>query len=215
MHLSRLSEDLIIYSTQEFSFVTLSDEFTTGSSIMPQKKNPDMLELIRGKCGVIYSHLMALLSILKGLPLTYNRDLQEDKKPLFESIKDYMSSLAIMGKIIDTMELNKTKMEESARSNFSTATDLADYLTFKGLPFRESHKIVGEIVLYASENKKDLLDLTLNEYKNFSEYVDSDIYDYIDIYKSVNRKASYGGTSKLRVEEQIKEGKIFLKENEG
>jgi argininosuccinate lyase len=214
MHLSRLSEDLIIFSTKEFSFVTLSDEFTTGSSIMPQKKNPDMLELIRGKCGVIYGHLMSLLTLLKGLPLSYNRDLQEDKKSLFESIKDYTNSLAIIDKIIDTMELNKSKMEESARSNFSTATDLADYLTFKGLPFRESHKIAGEIVLYASENYMSLTDITLAEFKNFSEYINSDIYDYIDIYNSVNRKASYGGTSKSRVDEQIKEGRNFIKENE-
>jgi len=196
MHLSRLSEDLIIYSTSEFSLITLSDEFTTGSSIMPQKKNPDMLELTRGKCGIIYGHLMSLLTLLKGLPLSYNRDLQEDKKPLFESIKDYMNSLIVIRKIVDTMELNKAKMETSAKSNFSTATDLADYLTFKGLPFRESHRVVGAIVLYASENKKELTDITLDEYKKFSELIDSDVYEYIDVYNSVNRKKAYGGTSK-------------------
>ena len=127
MHLSRMSEDFIIYSTKEFSFLILSDEFTTGSSIMPQKKNPDMLELIRGKCAIIYGHSMSLLVLLKDLPLSYNRDLQEDKKPLFDAIKDYMNSLNIMRKIIDTVKLNKSRMEESAKSNYSTATDLADY----------------------------------------------------------------------------------------
>jgi argininosuccinate lyase len=214
MHLSRLSEDLIIYSTKEFSFITLSDEFTTGSSIMPQKKNPDMLELIRGKCGSIYGRLMALLAILKGLPLSYNRDLQEDKKPLFDTIKEYTQTLIVIKKLIDTMELNKTKMEESAKSNFSTATDLADYLTSKGLPFRDAHRIVGNIVLYALESNKTLLDITIDEYKNFAPCIDKDIYEHIDIYNSINRKLSYGGTAMIRVQEQIGEAKKFIKENE-
>ena len=214
MHLSRLSEDLIIYSTKEFSFITLSDEFTTGSSIMPQKKNPDMLELIRGKCGSTYGQLMALLTILKGLPLSYNRDLQEDKKPLFDTIKEYTQTLVVIRKVIDTMELNKSKMEESAKSSFSTATDLADYLTSKGLPFRDAHRIVGNIVLYALECKKTLLDLTIDEYKNFAHCIDKDVYEHIDIYNSVNRKLSYGGTAMIRVQEQIGEAKNFIKENE-
>lgn len=213
MHLSRLSEDFIIYSTKEFSFLTLSDEFTTGSSIMPQKRNPDMLELIRGKCAIIYGNLLSLLALLKGLPLSYNRDLQEDKKPLFGAIKDYMDTLNIMRKIIDSVELNKKRMKEVARTNYSTATDLADYLTFKGIPFREAHRIVGNIVLYASENKKELMDISLEEYKNFSKDIDNDIYEYINVENSINRKISYGGTAKNRVKEQIEEAKKFINAN--
>jgi argininosuccinate lyase len=213
MHLSRMSEDFIIYATKEFSFLTLSDKFTTGSSIMPQKKNPDMLELIRGKSAKAYGCLISLLVLLKGLPLSYNRDLQEDKKPLFDAINDYSQSLNIMKKIIDTAKLNKEKMAQAAQSNYSTATDLADYLTLKGMPFRDAHRVVGNIVLYASERGKDLIELSLEEYKDFSDIIESDIYEYINIHNSINRKNSYGGTSKKQVEEQINVAKKFIDAN--
>ncbi len=205
MHASRLAEDFIIYSSQEFSFVELSDEFSTGSSIMPQKKNPDSLELIRGKTGRIYGNLFALLTIMKGLPLAYNRDMQEDKEALFDTIDNCFMIIDILTKLIGKITINKEEIEKSLDKGFITATDLADYLALHQIPFREAHKIAGNIVLYAINNKKTLKELALDEYKSFSEQINEDIYDYIDYKRSVDKRKSYGGTARANVLKQIEE----------
>ncbi len=205
MHASRLAEDFIIYSSQEFSFIELSDEFSTGSSIMPQKKNPDSLELIRGKTGRIYGNLFALLTIMKGLPLAYNRDMQEDKEALFDTIDNCFMIIDILTKLVDKITINKEEIEKSLDKGFITATDLADYLALHQIPFREAHKIAGNLVLYAINNKKTLKELTLDEYKSFSEQINEDIYDYIDYKRSVDKRKSYGGTSRANVLKQIEE----------
>ncbi|MDY6820785.1 MAG: lyase family protein, partial [Deferribacterota bacterium] len=193
-----------------FSFIELPDEFTTGSSIMPQKKNPDLLELIRGKCGSVYGNLISLLTILKGLPLSYNRDLQEDKTQIFDTIYNYKNTVKIIDRIVENVTVNRKRLSEAALDNYSTATDLADYLTMKGLPFRESHNITGKIVLYAIKEKKNLNELTLNEFKKFSDKISEDIYEFIDINNSINRKKSYGGTARVSVEKQIESGWKFV-----
>jgi len=205
MHASRLAEDFIIYSSQEFSFIELPDEFSTGSSIMPQKKNPDSLELIRGKTGRIYGNLFALLTIMKGLPLAYNRDMQEDKEALFDTIDHCMMIIDVLTSLIDKIIVNKQEIEKALEKGFITATDLADYLALHQIPFREAHKIAGNIVLYAINNKKTLKELTLEEYKVFSEQINEDIYDYIDYKRSVDKRKSYGGTSRANVIGQIEE----------
>ncbi len=205
MHASRLAEDFIVYSSQEFSFIELSDEFSTGSSIMPQKKNPDSLELIRGKTGRIYGNLFALLTIMKGLPLAYNRDMQEDKEALFDTIDNCFMIIDILTKLVDKITINKEEIEKSLDKGFITATDLADYLALHQIPFREAHKIAGNLVLYAINNKKTLKELTLDEYKSFSEQINEDIYDYIDYKRSVDKRKSYGGTSRANVLKQIEE----------
>lgn len=212
MHLSRLAEDFIIFSSFEYSFIKLPDEFCTGSSIMPQKRNPDILELIRGKSGSVFGNLFSLLVLLKGLPLSYNRDLQEDKEPLFKSIQVYKDCLELVPMIIDTIQLNKEKMRESADKGYTTATDLADYLALKGLPFREAHKITGNIVLYATESNKTLDQINIEEFKTFSPLINDDIYNFINIENSIKNKKSYGGTSPDSVKLQIKEAKEFLNE---
>ena len=167
MHLSRLSEEIILWSSKEFNFIELDDSFCTGSSIMPQKKNPDAAELIRGKTGRVYGNLINLLTMMKALPLAYNHDMQEDKEPLFDTVSTLGKSLFLMSKMIETMQVNKEKMEKSIKGDFSTATELADYLVKMGLTFREAHKLVGKIVLYCLENKKSLEDLTISELKSF------------------------------------------------
>ncbi len=167
MHLSRLSEEIILWSSKEFNFIELDDSFCTGSSIMPQKKNPDAAELIRGKTGRIYGNLINLLTMIKALPLAYNHDMQEDKEPLFDTVSTLNTSLFLMSKMIETMQINKEKMEKGTKGDFSTATELADYLVKKGLSFREAHKLVGNIVIYCLENKKILEDLTLSELNSF------------------------------------------------
>ena len=161
MHLSRFCEDLILWSTDEFGYVEIADAFTTGSSIMPQKKNPDVAELIRGKTGRVYGHLVSLLTILKGLPMTYNRDLQEDKEPLFDTVDTLKASLGVLAAMIGRLTFNRKRMEKGAEGGFSTATDVAEYLVSKGVPFREAHGIVGKLVAFCLQNGKTLTDLTL------------------------------------------------------
>lgn len=212
MHLSRFSEEIIIYSTSEFSFIELTDDFCTGSSIMPQKKNPDMPELIRGKTGRVYGSLISMLTTMKGLPLAYNKDMQEDKEPVFDAVDTVKASLKIFAPMVEKMGLNTAKMLHAAGAGYSTATDLADYLVRKGVPFRESHHIVGSTVAYAIEKGVDISLLTIDEFKRFSNKIDDDIYKYITVEASVNSRRAYGGTSTSSVLAQITNGKKFLNE---
>jgi len=211
MHLSRLGEELVLWSSQEFSFIELDDSFCTGSSIMPQKKNPDAAELIRGKTGRVYGNLINLLTTVKALPLAYNHDMQEDKEPLFDTVSTLESSLFLMSKMIETMQVNKKKMEASTKGDFSTATELADYLVKKGLSFREAHKLVGSIVIYCLENKKNLEDLTLSELKSFHKNFDNKTLDILKPRSAVETKDSYGGTSLKRVRGSIQKAEKILK----
>ncbi len=203
MHLSRFSEELILWSSWEFRFVELSDAYTTGSSIMPQKKNPDMAELIRGKTGRVYGDLMALLTTLKGLPLAYNKDMQEDKESIFDAVDTVKMCLSVMTPMIATMKVRGDQMLAAAQGGFINATDLADYLVRKGLPFRAAYKISGQIVAYCIENHKVLETLTLDEYLKFDERFDNEIYGAIDLKNCVERRISEGGTSVASVEAQI------------
>lgn len=212
MHLSRLGEELVLWSSQEFNFIELDDSFCTGSSIMPQKKNPDAAELIRGKTGRVYGNLINLLTMMKALPLAYNHDMQEDKEPLFDTISTLETSLFLMSKMIETMQVNKEKMEKNTKGDFSTATELADYLVKEDLSFREAHKLVGKIVLYCLENKKNLEDLILSELKSFHKSFDKKTLEILKPHISIEAKDSYGGTSLKRVKESIKSAKEILEE---
>jgi len=212
MHLSRLSEEIILWSSKEFNFIELDDSFCTGSSIMPQKKNPDAAELIRGKTGRVYGNLINLLTTMKALPLAYNHDMQEDKEPLFDTVSTLERSLFLMSKMIETMQVNKEKMETSTKGDFSTATELADYLVKKGLSFREAHKLIGKIVLYCLENKKYLEDLTLSELKSFHKSFDKKTLEVLKPQSAVEAKDSFGGTSLNRVSESIQKAKKILKQ---
>ena len=204
MHLSRLAEELILWSTEEFKFIELPDAFTTGSSIMPQKKNPDVAELIRGKTGRIYGNLLSLLIVMKGLPLSYNRDLQEDKIPVFDTVDTVKSCLAVLNEMFPRIRFNTKRMRETAGEAYSTATDIAEYLVKKGLPFRKSHEITGKIVLYCVRKKKKLDELTLKELNTFSTLITNDIYSYLKAEESVSHKKSLGGTSPDEVKKQIR-----------
>jgi len=210
MHLSRLSEEIILWSSKEFNFIELDDSFCTGSSIMPQKKNPDAAELIRGKTGRIYGNLINLLIMMKALPLAYNHDMQEDKEPLFDTVSTLEKSLFLMSKMIETMQVNKEKMETSTKGDFSTATELADYLVKKGLSFREAHKLVGNIVIYCLENKKILEDLTLSELNFFHKDFNKDVLKILKPQSAIDAKDSYGGTSLKMVKESIQKAKKTL-----
>lgn len=205
MHMSRICEEMIIWQSNEFKFIEISDKYSTGSSIMPQKKNPDMCELIRGKTGRIYGNLIALLTMMKGLPLAYNKDMQEDKEPIFDSIENIIPCIDILDKMLETLTVNKEIMAKKAEEGYINATDVADYLTKKGLPFREAYKITGSIVKYAIDNKKTLNELTLDEYNTFSDIFTTDIYDAINIHNCVESRNIYGGPSKEAVSLQIKE----------
>ena len=187
MHLSRFCEELILWSSTEFSFIEMDDAFSTGSSIMPQKKNPDMTELIRGKTGRVYGDLFALLTIMKGLPLAYNKDMQEDKPALFDAGDTLTDCISIFIQVIATMEVKTANMEKAAASGFMNATDAADYLVKKGLPFRDCHEIIGRMVLYCIQNEKAIDDMSLEEFKDFSDLFEKDIYDAIDIRKRATR----------------------------
>lgn len=202
-HLSKLCEEIIVYSSLEFSFVTLSDSYSTGSSIMPQKKNPDMAELVRGKTGRVYGDLLALLTVLKGTPLTYNKDFQEDKEPLFDSINTVYNSLKIMAPMLKEMTVNKDRMKKSARKGFLNATDLADYLVTKGTAFRDAYGIVGKIVNYAKDKGLRLEEMKLDEYKKFSEIFKDDLYEFISLDSSLNNRNVYGGPAPSSVKVQI------------
>lgn len=210
MHLSRLSEELILWSSWEFQFVSLSDAYTTGSSIMPQKKNPDMAELVRGKTGRVYGDLMALLTTLKGLPLAYNKDMQEDKEAIFDAVETVQMCLKVFAPMIATMTVRTDNMKKAAQTGFINATDLADYLVKKGLPFRSAYKISGQIVAKCIAEGKVLETLTLDEYKAFSDLFDADLYPEIDLNTCVEKRISEGGTSVQSVEAQIEYVKACL-----
>ena len=205
MHLSRFCEDLVLWSSDEFGFVEISDAYTTGSSIMPQKKNPDVAELIRGKTGRVYGDLFAIMTLLKGLPMTYNRDLQEDKEPLFDAVDTVKNCLKIFTEMIKYTEFNAAKMFLAAEGGFSTATDIAEYLVGKGVPFRRAHEIVGKIVAYCLKNKKGLDNLTLKEYQEFYKDFTADIKNIIKLGKAVNSRKHIGGTAPAAVLKRINE----------
>jgi len=203
LHLSRLCEELVLWAGSEFNFVDIEDRFCTGSSIMPQKKNPDIAELVRGKSGRVVGSLMTLLTIIKGLPLTYNRDLQEDKEPVFDTVDTVSASLSIIGELLENLKFNIEVMAEATRSGFMTATDLADYLVLKDVPFREAHGIVGRIVGYCIDKGCELVDLSLDELQEFSALIGKDVYEVISVDGSVQSRISIGGTSLQRVEEAL------------
>ena len=211
MHLSRLSEEIILWSSWEFHFVELDDSYTTGSSIMPQKKNSDMAELVRGKTGRVYGNLIATLTMLKGLPLAYNKDMQEDKEAIFDSIETVKACLGIFAPMIATMKVNADVMYAAAGKGFINATDLADYLTKKGLPFRTAYKTVGEIVAYCIEKGYVLDNMPLAEYQKFNKMFEDDLFDEISLEACVQKRISSGGTGPDSVEAQIKFVKDFLK----
>ena len=203
MHLSRFSEEIILWSSWEFKFVELSDAYTTGSSIMPQKKNPDMAELVRGKTGRVYGDLMALLTTLKGLPLAYNKDMQEDKEAVFDAVDTVKMCLKVFTGMIATLTANEENMLQAARKGFINATDLADYLVKKGMPFRSAYKISGQLVALCISGGTVLEKLPLETYQKYSELFDSDLYEAIDLVTCVQKRISKGGPSKASVEEQI------------
>ena len=204
MHLSRLSEEIILWSSWEFGFVELSDAYTTGSSIMPQKKNSDMAELVRGKTGRVFGDLMGALTVLKGLPLAYNKDMQEDKEGVFDAVDTAAMSINVFIGMISTMKVRTENMKKAAQRGFINATDLADYLTKKGMPFRSAYKISGSIVAYCIENNEVLETLPLEKYREYSELFEDDLYKDIDLYTCVNKRNSAGGTSVQSIEQQIK-----------
>jgi len=204
MHLSRFSEEIILWSSWEFKFVELDDSFTTGSSIMPQKKNSDMAELVRGKAGRVYGDLFAMLTILKGIPLAYNKDMQEDKEAIFDGVDTVKKCLSIFAPMISTMTVNKDKMYKAAGEGFINATDLADYLVKKGMPFRTAYKYVGEIVGYCINKGLVLENLPIESYKEFNPLFENDLYDEISLESCVNKRISAGGTGPESVEAQIK-----------
>ena len=210
MHLSRFSEEIIIWCTSEFSFINLDDAFATGSSIMPQKKNPDIAELVRGKTGRIYGNLMGILTTMKALPLAYNKDMQEDKEGIFDSIDNIKLSIEIFYLMLNTITVNDKKIYTSIRAGFLNATDVADYLAKHDVPFRQAHKIVGEIVSYCEEKKIAIDDMKLEEFHKFSDVFKDDILSEITIETCVNKRNSFGGTSIKNVEMQIENGKKFL-----
>ena len=203
MHLSRFAEEIILWSSWEFKFIELSNAYTTGSSIMPQKKNPDMAELVRGKTGRVYGDLMALLTMLKGLPLAYNKDMQEDKEAVFDAIDTVDMCLDVFAPMIETMSVLSQNMLIASQKGFINATDLADYLVKKGLPFRSAYKISGSIVAKCISENKVLEDLKLNEYKEYSELFENDLYEEISLETCVKKRISDGGTSIKSVEKQI------------
>jgi len=207
MHLSRFSEELILWSTSEFKFVDLSDSFCTGSSIMPQKKNPDVPELVRGKTGRVYGNLMALLTIMKSLPLAYNKDMQEDKEPLFDTIDTVKGCLKVFADMVREMRVNPVRMKAAAAAGFSTATDVADYLVRKGIAFRDAHEIVGKTVRYCIENGTDIPELLLAQWQLFSPRIEDDIFASITLEASVNARRATGGTALERVKAEIARAK--------
>ena len=210
MHLSRLSEEIILWSSWEFHFVELSDAYTTGSSIMPQKKNSDMAELVRGKTGRVYGDLMALLTTLKGLPLAYNKDMQEDKESIFDAVETVKMCLKVFAPMVATMKVCTDNMKKAAQTGFINATDLADYLVKKGMPFRSAYKISGGIVAKCIAENKILETLTLEEYKEFDDSFEMDVFEAIDLVKCAERRTSEGGTATASVEKQIKYVKGIL-----
>ena len=203
VHLSRLAEELILWSTAEFGFIEIADAYCTGSSIMPQKKNPDVAELIRGKSGRVIGHLMGLLMTLKGLPLAYNRDLQEDKEPLFDIVDTVLPCVRLMAGVLENLELKKANLARALRGGFLTATDMADYLVTKGIPFRTAHAQVGQTVRYAESQGKELEELTLEEIRQFAPVAEAGLFHWLSVEQSVQRRTSPGGTAPERVAEVL------------
>lgn len=210
MHLSRLSEEIIIWNTDEYRFVEMDDTYSTGSSIMPQKKNPDIAELIRGKSGRVYGSLISLLTTMKGLPLAYNKDMQEDKEMSFDAIDTVKSLIKLMSGMLSSMKFNHEKMAKSARGGFTNATDAADYLVKKNVAFRDAHEIVGRLVLYGIENNKALDDFTLEEFQNISEVFDNDIYDAISLKTCVEKRNTKGAPGLKAINDEIEASRKLL-----
>jgi argininosuccinate lyase len=208
MHLSRMSEELIIWSSAQFGFITLSDSFCTGSSIMPQKKNPDVPELIRGKSGRIFGHLMALLTLMKSQPLAYNKDNQEDKEPLFDAVDNVKGSLKVFADMIPAITCRPERMRAAALQGFATATDLADYLVRNGIPFRDAHEVVGKSVAYCVDKGCDLAELSLDELKQFSDAIGGDVFDYLTLEGSVAARDHIGGTAPNQVRFAIEQARL-------
>jgi argininosuccinate lyase len=208
MHLSRLAEELVIWSSPEFSFIQMEEDFCTGSSIMPQKKNPDVAELIRGKTGRIYGNLQSILTVMKGLPLSYNRDMQEDKERLFDTVDTLKNVLEVLSPLISSLKLNRERMLSAAKEGYLNATDAADYLVRKGVPFRKAHQILKEIVVYSMNRGKRLEELSLKELKAFSPLFSEDFFAVINIRKCVESRKSPGGTAPEGVRKQIRRSKI-------
>jgi argininosuccinate lyase len=211
MHLSRLSEEIILWSSQEFGFIVLPDAFCTGSSIMPQKKNPDVLELVRGKTGRVYGHLMSLLTTMKGLPLTYNKDMQEDKEALFDAVDTVEDCLTLFSMLLKELTFNDLTMKNTAEKGYLVATDLADYLVKKGMTFRQAHEAVGRMVLFAMDGDKALHALTLDEMKGFARQITQDVYDWLDPVSAVQRRNLPGGTGPDMVQGRIQKAKEELR----
>jgi argininosuccinate lyase len=213
MHLSRLCEELVLWCSTEFGFIELDDAYCTGSSIMPQKKNPDVAELVRGKTGRVFGNLMGLLTVLKSLPLAYNKDLQEDKEGMFDTVDTLQGALPLMAGMIRTMHVRRERTELAVKQDFSNATDLADYLVRKGLPFRQAHEVIGKLVLYCIQNGKFLADLSLDEYKAMSPLFEQDCFDVIDIRHVVDARNVYGGTATPQVLVAIEKAEQLLKQS--
>ena len=211
VHMSRLSEELILWSSAEFGFVEIPDAFATGSSIMPQKKNPDVPELVRGKAGRVFGSLMAVLTLMKGLPLSYNRDMQEDKEPLFDTIDTLKGCLEVYERLLPNLEVDRKAMEKAASRGFLNATEMADYLVTKGIGFRDAHHCVGEIVRYAMDQNKELQDLSLGDLKKFSRVFEEDIFNVLTLQNMINRRRSAGGTAMENVVRAINEAREALK----
>jgi len=211
-HLSRCSEELVLWSSSQFDFVDLGDSFCTGSSIMPQKKNPDVPELVRGKTGRVNGHLVALLTLMKAQPLAYNKDNQEDKEPLFDTIDTLKGCLKVYADMIPNMCINRDAMYEAARRGFSTATDLADYLVRKGLPFRDAHEVVGRAVRAGVESGRDLSEMSLEELRRFSDVIAQDVFDVLTLEGSVSVRSHVGGTAPERVRAAVARARNRLEE---
>ncbi len=210
MHMSRLCEEIIIWNSNEYRFVSIDDAFSTGSSIMPQKKNPDIAELVRGKCGRVYGDLTALLTTMKALPLAYNKDMQEDKEAAFDAMDTTAACLSVFTGMLGTMTFNKDIMRRSAVNGFTNATDAADYLVKKGVPFRDAHGIIGQIVIYCDENTKSIEELSLDELKKFSEAFDEDVFDAVSLETCVGNRLTKGGPSKKAMEEYIANAQALI-----
>jgi argininosuccinate lyase len=215
MHLSRFSEEMVLWSSTEFAFIELDDAFCTGSSIMPQKKNPDVAELVRGKTGRVYGNLFGLMTVLKSLPLAYNKDMQEDKEGMFDTVRTLQGALQLFAPMVATMKVNSDRMRQAVNQDFSNATDIADYLVNKGLPFRQAHEVIGKTVLYCIQNKKYLLDMSIEEFKTFSSLFESDIYQVLQPEQVVNARNVYGGTASNQVTEAIARAEqVLVQSNE-
>ena len=214
LHLSRLGEDIILYSTAEFGFFELSDAVATGSSLMPQKKNPDSMELVRGKAGRVFGHLVALLATMKGLPLAYNKDLQEDKEAIFDTVDTLNASFAVTATVLGNIRFNRERTHEAASHGYLNATELADYLVRKGMPFREAHETVGRIVVHAIEGSVELNEVPLDDLKSFSSLIDQDVFDSLSIERTLATKSQIGATSPERVVEELALAKAQLQNRE-